>query len=105
MAIYLFMEGEEIFSLHFLFASRHSLCALLAMNPLLILGALLVVTGLVGIILPFLPGPPLIFAGLLLGAWSDSFSRVGFPILALLFIMTLIAIGAETFLGAVAARG
>jgi uncharacterized protein YqgC (DUF456 family) len=37
----------------------------------------LVVVGLAGILLPALPGTVLIFAGLLLGAWADGFSRVG----------------------------
>jgi uncharacterized protein YqgC (DUF456 family) len=38
---------------------------------------LLVLIGLAGILLPALPGTILIFAGLLLGAWADGFSRVG----------------------------
>jgi uncharacterized protein len=37
----------------------------------------LVVVGLAGILLPALPGTVLIFAGLLLAAWADGFSRVG----------------------------
>jgi uncharacterized protein len=42
-----------------------------------VLGAVLVVVGLVGIILPALPGTVLIFAGLFLAAWADGFARVG----------------------------
>ena len=45
----------------------------------------LIIVGLVGILLPALPGTVLIFAGLLLGAWADDFTRVG--------AVTLVVIG------------
>jgi uncharacterized protein YqgC (DUF456 family) len=41
----------------------------------------LVAAGIAGIVLPALPGTALIFAGLLLGAWADGFTRVGWPTL------------------------
>jgi uncharacterized protein YqgC (DUF456 family) len=50
-----------------------------------IAAVLLVAVGFAGIILPALPGTVLIFAGLLLAAWADHFTRVG-PI-------TLVVIG------------
>jgi uncharacterized protein len=37
----------------------------------------LVVVGLAGVVFPALPGTVLIFAGLLLGAWANDFTRVG----------------------------
>ena len=37
---------------------------------------LLVLVGLLGAFLPVIPGIPLVFAGLLLGAWLDDFARV-----------------------------
>ena len=43
---------------------------------LLVLAVLLVVVGLVGIVLPALPGTILIFVGLWLAAWADGFTRV-----------------------------
>lgn len=43
------------------------------------LGAILVVAGIAGTVLPLLPGVPLVFAGLLLAAWGDGFERVGWP--------------------------
>ena len=52
-----------------------------------VLAVTLVVIGLVGIVLPALPGTILIFAGLLLGAWADGFTRVGVGTLTLLGIM------------------
>jgi len=42
-----------------------------------VLATILVVVGLVGIVLPALPGTILIFAGLLLAAWAEGFSRIG----------------------------
>ena len=44
---------------------------------LLPLAVVLVVLGLAGVIIPGLPGPVLIFAGLALAAWADGFVRVG----------------------------
>jgi len=41
------------------------------------LGVILVAVGLVGVVLPALPGTVLIFAGLLLAAWADGFAKVG----------------------------
>jgi len=39
--------------------------------------ALLILAGFAGIVLPVLPGAPLMFAGMLLGAWAGNFDRVG----------------------------
>lgn len=49
-----------------------------------ILAAALVATGIAGIIFPALPGTVLIFAGLLLAAWIDDFTRVGLWTLVLI---------------------
>lgn len=55
------------------------------------LGAIaLVVIGLVGLVLPAIPGAPLIFAGLVLAAWAEGFSYVGlWTIIALAFLALL----------------
>jgi hypothetical protein len=51
---------------------------------------LLVFLGLVGLVMPAIPGTPLIFAGLLLAAWAENFAYVGFwSIVALAFIALL----------------
>ena len=49
------------------------------------MGIALVVIGLVGIVLPALPGAMLILAGLIVAAWADGFTRVG--------VWTLVVIG------------
>jgi len=53
------------------------------------LAALLVVAGFIGTLLPIVPGPVLVFAGLLLGAWIDGFERVGWVPLILLGLFAL----------------
>ena len=42
-----------------------------------VLGAILTVTGLAGLLLPMIPGAPLLFLGLLFGAWAEDFQYVG----------------------------
>jgi uncharacterized protein len=36
-----------------------------------------VVVGLIGLVLPAIPGAPLILAGLILGAWAEGFAHIG----------------------------
>ncbi|MBD9537646.1 MAG: DUF456 domain-containing protein [Stenotrophomonas sp.] len=54
--------------------------------------ALLVLTGIAGIILPALPGVPLVFVGLLVAAWTEGFERVGWITLVVLGVLTVISI-------------
>ena len=42
-----------------------------------IFSAILTFTGLAGLLLPLVPGAPLLFLGLLLGAWAEGFRYVG----------------------------
>jgi hypothetical protein len=55
---------------------------------LYLLGAVLVVVGVAGTVLPALPGPILVFAGLLLAAWADGFAHVQAPALVILGLLT-----------------
>jgi len=52
-----------------------------------ILSAILTVTGLAGLLLPVLPGAPLLFLGLLFGAWAEGFAYVGIRTLLALTVM------------------
>jgi uncharacterized protein len=52
-----------------------------------IIGAILTVTGFSGLLLPIVPGAPLLFLGLLFGAWAEDFSYIGIWTLLLLAIM------------------
>jgi len=49
-----------------------------------IAGAILTVTGLAGMLLPFVPGAPFLFLGLLFGAWAEGFRYVGLGTLLIL---------------------
>ena len=68
-----------------------------------LLAAGLVLTGLAGLVLPVLPGAPVIFLGLLLDAWVDDFQYVGsgsLLFLGLLAVLTYAVDFASTALGA-----
>jgi uncharacterized protein len=65
-----------------------------AMSLLLyIVGCLAIVVGFLGVILPVLPGPPLIFVGALLWAWGNSFVKIGWPTLAVLALLAVASMG------------
>jgi len=54
-----------------------------------VLAVLLIVAGIAGTLLPALPGAALVFAGLLLGAWIDDFTRVSGVTVAVLGVLTV----------------
>ena len=59
------------------------------MTPLIwVVAVALVLVGLAGTVLPALPGPVLVLAGLILAASADGFARVGWPMLVLLALLT-----------------
>jgi uncharacterized protein YqgC (DUF456 family) len=60
-----------------------------------LLAALLVIVGLVGTVLPALPGLPLVFCGMLLAAWTDGFHHIGIPMLVVLGLLTLLSLGID----------
>ncbi|NIO07396.1 MAG: DUF456 family protein [Deltaproteobacteria bacterium] len=71
-----------------------------------VLALLLTVAGIVGIVVPMLPGAPMVFAGLFAAAWAEDFAFVGWRTLTVLGVMTLLtylldfaatAFGAERF--------
>ena len=55
-----------------------------------ILAFILVAVGIIGSVLPMLPGVPLVFAGMLLAAWHGDFERVS--------VLTMVIIGAISVL-------
>lgn len=64
---------------------------------LYILGSVLLIVGLAGVVLPALPGVPLMFAGMLVVAWADGFNHLGTPTLIILGGLTLLALGVDVF--------
>ena len=57
-----------------------------------VLAGLIVITGLIGTVLPALPGIPIMFAGLVLAAWSTHFEPVGWGTIAVLAVLTTISV-------------
>jgi uncharacterized protein YqgC (DUF456 family) len=70
---------------------------------LYLLGALLLLAGLAGLILPVLPGAVFLFAGALAVAWAGDFQRLGWPtltVVGVLAALSLVVDWAATALGA-----
>ncbi|WP_173195861.1 DUF456 domain-containing protein [Geobacter sp. SVR] len=68
-----------------------------------LIGAILTVTGLSGLLLPVVPGAPVLFLGLLLGAWAEDFQYIGLwtlLVLAALAVLTYVVEFAASVLGA-----
>ena len=63
----------------------------------------LVVLGITGLVLPAMPGAPLLFAGLVVAAWAENFAFVGWGtlgVLAVLALLTYVVDFAATAFGA-----
>lgn len=60
-----------------------------------LLAVVLVVTGLAGIVLPMIPGAPLLFAGLWIAAWAEGFRYAGFWTLVTLGILAALTYGVD----------
>ena len=69
-----------------------------------IVGVLLVIVGIAGIIFPALPGHVLIFAGLLLAAWADGFTRVSAWTLALIGALAVLSYTVDFVAAALGAK-
>ena len=64
----------------------------------------LVAVGLVGVVLPMLPGVPMIFIGLWLAAWIDDYARVGAVTLTALGVIVVLAIAIDFVASALGAQ-
>lgn len=51
----------------------------------------LIVLGLAGTVLPFLPGTVLVWGGIVLGAWIDDFARVGTTTVVVISVLAVLA--------------
>ncbi|ATD67461.1 hypothetical protein CNR27_08435 [Luteimonas chenhongjianii] len=69
-----------------------------------VLAALLAALGLAGVVLPALPGLPLLFAGMVLAAWADGFERVGMWSLITLGVLTAVSFIVDFWATAVGAK-
>jgi len=69
-----------------------------------VLAAILILVGIIGTVLPALPGVPLVFAGMLLAAWADGFQHVGLWTLIGLGVLTIIAVAVDFLAGLAGAK-
>ena len=69
-----------------------------------LLAALLIAIGVAGLILPAVPGIPLVYAGLVLLAWADNFAYVGWITLTLLGVLALLSYGIDFLTTALGAK-
>ena len=68
------------------------------------IGVVLVLLGLAGAVLPLLPGTLLVWAGLLLGAWIDDFTRVSVPTVVFITVLAALAWALDFVAGLLGAK-
>jgi len=66
--------------------------------------AIFVAAGIAGLILPVLPGPILIFAGLILAAWAEGFAHAGIVTIGILALLAILASAIDFLAGAFGAK-
>lgn len=71
---------------------------------LYVLATLLIVIGIAGTILPAVPGVPLVFAGMLVAAWTGDFVQIGWPTLTILGVLTALALLVDLLAGLLGAK-
>ena len=69
-----------------------------------LLAGLIVIAGLAGTVIPALPGVPLVFAGLFVGAWIGNFETIGWITVGVLAFLALVAWVVDFVAGALGAR-
>jgi len=69
-----------------------------------VLAGLITIAGLAGTVVPVLPGVPLVFLGLFVGAWIDNFGTVGWTIMAILGALAIASYVVDFLAAAAGAR-
>jgi len=69
-----------------------------------IIAIALIAIGVVGTVLPAVPGVILVFAGMALGAWLDDFARIPVWVLVILGVLTVLAWALEYVAGVLGAK-
>ena len=68
------------------------------------IAVLLVATGIAGLVIPVLPGAPILFGGLFMAAWAEDFSHVGWATLTILGVMAILTYAVDFLAGAFGAK-
>jgi len=69
-----------------------------------IAAGVLIVIGALGMVLPILPGAPLIFMGALLAAWAEEFVYIGWGSLTVLGVLAALGLAVDFIAGAFGAK-
>jgi uncharacterized protein YqgC (DUF456 family) len=69
-----------------------------------ILAVVLILIGLIGVVVPALPGTVLVFGGLVLAAWADDFNRVGIASLVVIGLIGAASYGVDFVAAALGAQ-
>ena len=69
-----------------------------------IVGLALVGVGIAGIVLPAIPGVPLVFLGVVAIAWADGFTKIGGVTLGVCGALALLGVGVDYLAGALGAK-
>ncbi len=69
-----------------------------------VLAVVLILVGIAGVVLPALPGLPLVFLGMLLAAWAGDFQQIGWGVLVVLGLLTLLSVGVDIFATLIGAK-
>jgi uncharacterized protein YqgC (DUF456 family) len=76
----------------------------MTVSLLWLLSAALIAVGIAGTVLPALPGTVFVLGGIVLGAWIDDFSRVGWGVVAAAAVLAVIAWALDYAAGLLGAR-
>ena len=75
------------------------------MTPALyVVGCALVAVGLAGIVLPAIPGVPLVFLGVVAVAWADGFEKIGGWTLGVCGALAILGVAVDYLAGAMGAK-
>ncbi len=74
------------------------------MDSNLLIAIALMVAGLVGCVVPILPGPPLAWLGALYYGWQTGWAKISAPMLALMLVIALVGATADWWMGALGAK-
>ena len=69
-----------------------------------VLAVALIIIGLVGVVVPALPGTVLVFAGLLIAAWVDDFTRVSVATIVIVGVIGAASYGVDFMAAALGAK-
>jgi uncharacterized protein YqgC (DUF456 family) len=69
-----------------------------------IVGIALIAVGLAGIVLPAIPGVPLVYLGVVAVAWADGFTKIGGWTLGVCGVLTILAVAVDYLAGALGAK-